>query len=129
MARIMVVDNASFMRSVLKYIMETGGHKVVGSASDGKEAIRLYSELKPDVVTMDVVMEGMDGIQVLDAIRKIDPLAKVVMVTAVGNEKKIKEAQSLGASGCIKKPFNNSEIMALISSLTQENKAGIAQKG
>lgn len=110
MANILVVDNASFMRSSLKYICEQAGHKVVGMAPDGREAIRLYKELKPDLVTMDILMEEMDGIQALEAIRKDDPAARVVMVTALGQEAKQEEAKRLGAAGYIRKPFKADEI-------------------
>ena len=110
MANILVVDNASFMRSSLKYICEQAGHKVVGTGADGREGIGLYKELKPDLVTMDILMEEMDGLQALEAIRKDDPTAKVLMVTALGQEAKQEEAKRLGAAGYIRKPFKVEDI-------------------
>lgn len=110
MANILVVDNASFMRSSLKYIMEQAGHKVVGTGADGREGIRLYKELKPDLVTMDILMEEMDGIQALEEIRKEDPNARVIMVTALGQEGKQEEAKRGGAAGYIRKPFKAEDI-------------------
>lgn len=110
MANILVVDNASFMRSSLKYICEQAGHKVVGMGADGREAIRLYKELKPDLVTMDILMEEMDGIEALAEIRREDPAAKLVMVTALGQEAKQEEAKRLGAVGYIRKPFKADDI-------------------
>lgn len=110
MATILIVDNASFMRSSLKAVCEQAGHKVVGMAADGKEAVRLYRELKPDVVTMDILMEEMDGIQALEEIKKHDTDARVVMVSAVGLEAKLEEASRLGAVGYIRKPFKSADI-------------------
>lgn len=110
MANILVVDNASFMRSSLKAVCEQAGHKVVGMAANGNEGVRLYRELRPDIVTMDILMEDMDGIQALREIRSYDPNAKVVMVSAVGLESKLEEASRLGAAGYIRKPFKYSDI-------------------
>lgn len=112
MANILVVDDAAFMRGSLKYIVETDGHKVVGTAKDGKEAIELYKKLKPDLTTMDILMKEMDGITALREIKKINPKAKVIMVTAIGLEQKEKEAKELGAAGYIRKPFKQVEIVS-----------------
>jgi len=110
MAKIMIVDDASFMRGSLKFIVENAGHNVVGTAKDGSEALALYRELKPDLVTLDILMAGTDGLWALKAIRKEDPGAKVIMVTALGQEEKQEEAQKLGAVGYIRKPFKRQEI-------------------
>ncbi len=114
MARILVVDDASFMRGSLKYIAEYEGHEVVGTAANGEEALELYRKLKPDVVTMDVLMKGMDGITALKAIKLEDPGARVIMITALGQEEKQEEARNLGASGYIRKPFKRDEVASEI---------------
>src|SRR5207302_2802761 len=111
MARILIADNASFMRSCLKYIVENAGHEVVGMAKGGKEAVELFGQLSPDVVTLDILMEGMDGIAALGAIMKEHPGAKVVMVTALGQDQVQEEARKLGSSGYIRKPFKPEEIV------------------
>ncbi len=111
MANILIVDNASFMRSSLKAVCEQAGHKVVGLAANGKEALRLYRELRPDIVTMDILMEEMDGIEALEGIKKNDPNARVIMISAVGLEAKMEEASRLGAAGYIRKPFKTAEII------------------
>ena len=111
MATVLIVDDASFMRGSLKFIVESSGHKVVGMATDGKEALKLYKRMKPDVVTLDILMKGMDGINALKGIVDEDPEAKVIMVTALGQEEKQDEARSLGASGYIRKPFKQVEIV------------------
>jgi two-component system chemotaxis response regulator CheY len=87
MARLLIVDDASFMRGSLKYIAEMSGHEVVGEGKDGKEALRLYKELRPDLVTMDILMGKTDGLWALEAIMKEYPEAKVIMVTAWARRK------------------------------------------
>ena len=111
MATILVVDDASFMRGSLKFIVENAGHEVVGMAENGKEALKLYRELRPEVVTLDILMRGTDGLTALEAIMKEDPEAKVIMVTALGQEEKQEEARRLGAYGYIRKPFKQTEIV------------------
>lgn len=111
MKTVLIVDDASFMRGSLKFIIEAAGYEVIGMAKDGSEAVELYKKFKPDVVTLDILMDGMDGITALTSIRKLDPAAKVVMITALGQEEKQKEARALGASGYIRKPFKQDEII------------------
>jgi two-component system chemotaxis response regulator CheY len=111
MATILVVDDASFMRGSLKFIVENADHEVVGMAKDGKEALELYRKLRPDVVTLDILMRGTDGLTALEAIMTEDPGAKVIMVTALGQEEKQEEARKLGACGYIRKPFKQTEIV------------------
>ena len=110
MATVLVVDDASFMRGSLKYIIETAGHEVVGTAKDGREALELYKKLNPDLVTLDILMDEMDGFSALKAINDLNPKAKVIMVTALGQEEKQTEARELGAVGYIRKPFTTGEI-------------------
>src|SRR5438132_12309541 len=111
MARILIADNASFMRSCLKYIVENAGHEVVGMAKGGQEAVALYGQLRPDLVTLDILMEGMDGITALGTIIKAHPQAKAIMVTALGQDQVQEEARKLGCSGYIRKPFKPDEIV------------------
>jgi len=111
MARILIADNASFMRSCLKYIVENAGHEVVGMAKGGQEAAELYGQLRPDLVTLDILMEGVDGIGALREIRKGHPEARVIMVTALGQDQVQEEARQLGAAGYIRKPFKPEEIV------------------
>jgi len=116
-ATILIVDDAAFMRGSLKYIVESVGHSVVGTAKDGQEALELYTKLKPDVVTLDILMKGMDGISALKAIIEEDPKAKVILVTAIGQEEKQEEARNLGACGYIRKPFKQTEIVDELKSV------------
>jgi two-component system, chemotaxis family, chemotaxis protein CheY len=118
MTTVLIVDDASFMRGSLKFIIETAGYQVIGQGKDGNEAIELYKKLKPDVVTLDILMEGMDGITALTAIKKLDPDAKVIMITALGQEEKQKEARAAGACGYIRKPFKQVEIVEEMKRVT-----------
>lgn len=111
MGRILIVDDTLFMRTLLKNILFSGGHTIVGEAENGEEAIARYQELKPDLVTMDVVMPKMNGIDALKNIRAADPNAKVVMCTAVGQEQMVKLAVKTGAKGYIVKPFQAPKVL------------------
>jgi len=111
MATILIVDDSAFMRGSLKYIVESAGHSVVATANDGKEAIKLYKKFKPDIVTLDILMSGMDGLTALAAIKKENSEAKVIIVSALGQEDKQKEARDIGAVGYMRKPFKQTEIV------------------
>ncbi|QYZ80246.1 response regulator [Methanofollis formosanus] len=111
MGTILIVDDTLFMRTLLKNILFSGGHTIVGEAENGEEAIAKYQELKPDLVTMDVVMPKKNGIEALQGIREIDPNARVVMCTAVGQEQMVKLAVKSGAKGYIVKPFQAPKVL------------------
>lgn len=119
MARIVIVDDASFMRGSLKFIVETAGHEVVGMGKDGAEALQLFNEHRPDLMTMDILMKGVDGLTALKNIREADPAARVIMVTALGQEAKEEEARKLGALGYIRKPFKQKEIVDVIEKVLE----------
>lgn len=125
MARILVVDDSMFYCLALKSILEDAGHSVVGVASNGGDALKRYAELKPDAVTLDVMMApdaaarvvpteqqtgGQEGLVVLHELRRRDPKAVVVMVTSVSDATIHSRAGALGASGFIQKPFKAVEI-------------------
>jgi len=122
MAKILVVDDASFMRGSLKYIVEDAGYEVTGMAKDGEEALKLYKELKPDLVTLDILMRGQDGLWALKAIKKEHSGAKIIMVTALGQEEMQEEARKLGAMGYIRKPFKQKEIVGEIERVLSNSK-------
>ncbi|MHC1610232.1 MAG: response regulator [Candidatus Methanospirareceae archaeon] len=111
MARILVVDDAAFMRMMLKKILNSNGHEVVGEAANGVESLEKYEQLKPDLVTMDIVMPEMDGIEATRAIIQSYPEAKIVMCTAVGQQAKVLEAMKAGARGYIVKPFQAPKVL------------------
>ena len=99
------------MRTLLKNILFSGGHTIVGEAGDGEEGDTKYKELKPDLVTMDIVMPKLNGIEALKAIKEFDPAAKIVMCTAVGQEQMVKLAIKTGAKGYIIKPFQAPKVL------------------
>lgn len=111
MATVLIVDDASFMRGSLKFIIEQAGHQVVGEASEGNEALALARRLKPQVMTLDVMMDGLDGLSTLKAVHAQVPDVLVVMVSAMGQEDKQTEARSLGAAGYIRKPFQRQDVV------------------
>jgi two-component system chemotaxis response regulator CheY len=111
MGKILIVDDTLFMRTLLKNILFSGGHTIVGEAGDGDDAVTKYRELKPDLVTMDVVMPKMNGIEALKTIRTFDAGAKVIMCTAVGQEQMVKLAIKTGAKGYIVKPFQAPKVL------------------
>ena len=116
---VLVVDDTEFMVKVLEDIFVGDGFDVVTAAS-GEEALRLYEEHLPDLVTMDVVMPGMDGIVALQRLCEIDPAAKVLMVSAVGLEAKVMEAFRLGARNYVLKPFERDKVLAAARKVLDE---------
>jgi two-component system chemotaxis response regulator CheY len=109
MGKILIVDDTLFMRTLLKNILFSGGHTIAGEAGDGEEGIAKYKELKPDLVTMDIVMPKLNGIEAL--IKEFDPSARIVMCTAVGQEQMVKLAIKSGAKGYIIKPFQAPKVL------------------
>jgi two-component system chemotaxis response regulator CheY len=114
MARILVADDASFMRMMIREIVEEDGFEVVGEASDGIEAVEQYRILQPDLVTMDIVMPRRSGIDAVRGILEIDPGACVVMCSALGQESLVREALAAGARDFIVKPFKPDAVLATL---------------
>ena len=116
MARVLIVDDAIFMRRMLSEIVRGAGHEVAGEAGDAIEAIKKYEELRPDVVTMDIVMPrqgDMDGMGALKRILEIDPAARIVMVSALGQQETVLEAIRIGAKDFIVKPFLEENVVTV----------------
>jgi two-component system chemotaxis response regulator CheY len=111
MARILVVDDAAFMRKMVGDALADGGHEVVGEAGDGVEAIAQFQALRPDLVTLDITMPGKDGLAALADIMAADPSAKVVMCSALGQESKVLDAIKLGAKDFVVKPFQPDRVV------------------
>lgn len=115
MAKILIVDDAAFMRMMIKDILTKNGFEIIGEATDGVHAIEKFKEVKPDLVTMDITMPEMDGITALKEIKKIDPNAKVIMCSAMGQQAMVIDAIQAGANDFIVKPFQNDRVLEAIN--------------
>lgn len=117
MSKVMIVDDAAFMRITIKNMLKKSPHEVVGEAENGRVAVERYKALSPDVVTMDITMPEMDGLSALKEIMSVNPAANVIMVSAMGQEAMVREAIMSGAKGFIVKPFKEDGILAAIDKL------------
>ncbi|HEY9841640.1 MAG: response regulator [Candidatus Sericytochromatia bacterium] len=113
-ARILVVDDAAFMRMMIRDILVKNGYEVAGEAANGNEAVLKYQELRPDVTTMDITMPEMDGITAVREIRKIDPNARIIMCSAMGQQAMVLDAIQAGARDFIVKPFQEDRVIDAI---------------
>lgn len=117
MPKILITDDAAFMRMMLKDILTKGGYEVVGEAVNGNEAIEKYNEFKPDLVTMDITMPQCDGITALKQIMAADAAAKVVMCSAMGQQAMVIESIQAGAKDFIVKPFQPQRVLEAVKKL------------
>jgi two-component system chemotaxis response regulator CheY len=111
MARVLIVDDAAFMRKVLGDALTGGGHEIVGECANGDEAVQLFQELRPDVVTLDITMPDKDGMAALKEILGVDPGARVIMCSALGQETKVLESIKAGAKDFVVKPFEPDRLL------------------
>jgi two-component system chemotaxis response regulator CheY len=111
MARVLVVDDAAFMRKMVSDVLTRGGHEVVGEGATGTEAVARYQELKPELTTLDITMPEKDGLEALREIVAIDPSARIIMCSALGQESKVLEAVRSGAKDFVVKPFQADRIL------------------
>lgn len=117
MAKIMVVDDAAFMRMMLKDILTKGGFEVVGEAENGLKAVEKYKELSPDLVLMDITMPELDGIGAVKQIKALDPAAKIIMCSAMGQQAMVLESIQAGAKDFIVKPFQADRIIEAVTKI------------
>ena len=120
MVKIMIVDDSKTSRRVLRNILEANEYEVVGEAANGKEAVEQYNSSRPDVVTMDITMPEMDGLEALKMIMAEDADARVIMVTAAAQKSKMLNAIKLGAFDFIQKPFEAEQIISIINKACPE---------
>ena len=112
--RVLIVDDAAFMRMMIKDILSKNGYEVVGEAENGQKAVEKFQELKPDLTTMDITMPEMDGITAVKEIQKIDANAKVIMCSAMGQQAMVIEAIQCGARDFIVKPFQPDRVLEAV---------------
>jgi two-component system chemotaxis response regulator CheY len=117
--KVLIVDDAQFMRTMLKQLIEENNYNVVGEAENGHEAIELYKELNPDLVTMDITMPDMDGIEATKSILDFDPDAKIIMCSAMGQKPMVVEALESGAKDFIVKPIQPEKVKETLSSILE----------
>lgn len=115
MKKVLIVDDAAFMRLAIKSMLEKNNFEVVGEAENGLVAITKYKELKPDIVTMDITMPKMDGIEATVEIKNIDKDATIIIISAIGQETMVKKAIIAGAKTFILKPFKEDHVMKTLA--------------
>jgi two-component system chemotaxis response regulator CheY len=120
MAKILIVDDSKTSRRFLRNMLEEAGHQIVGEAVNGQEGIDKYKQLKPDLVTMDITMPVLDGIEAVGEIMEYDADAKVIMVTAAGQKTNMVEALKRGAADFIQKPFESEVILKVVEKVLEE---------
>ncbi len=117
MAKILLVDDAAFMRMMVKDTLSKNGYTDLHEAADGLQAVEKYNELKPDLVIMDITMPNMDGLEALKTIRAADPNANIVMCSAMGQESMVIEAIKSGAKDFVVKPFKPDRILKTVQGI------------
>ena len=118
MAKILIVDDSRTSRKMLRNILESNGHEIVDEAVNGQEGVQKFQDLKPDVVTLDITMPIVDGVEALKMIKALKPDSKVIMVTAAGQKNKMIECIKAGANEFLTKPFEQQEIVDLINKMS-----------
>ena len=117
MAKILIVDDAAFMRMMIKDILTKNGYEVVAEAANGVEAVELYKSHQPDLVTMDITMPEMDGIEAVKQIKAVNPAAKVIMCSAMGQHSMVMDAIKAGANDFIVKPFQADRVLEAVKKI------------
>lgn len=121
MTKVLIVDDAAFMRMAIRKVLERNGFEIAGEAENGRVGVEKYFECQPDIVTMDITMPEMTGIEALKKIREIDNKAKIIMISAMGQESMVKEAILSGAKSFIVKPFKEEHIVNTLTKVAAGN--------
>lgn len=120
MASILIIDDSRTSRKVLKELVKEAGHTVVGEAENGEEGLLKFKQLRPDIVTLDITMPVMNGLEALACIKKEDPNVKVIMITAAGQKEKIVQAIKYGADEFIAKPYEQEQLIDTIRRMAED---------
>ncbi|PKM96410.1 MAG: hypothetical protein CVU84_01470 [Firmicutes bacterium HGW-Firmicutes-1] len=120
MAKVLIVDDSMVMRNNIEYIFLEAGHEIVGKASDGKQATVLYKELQPDIVTMDISMPIMNGVDAVTQIIEIDPEARIIMISALNQKQMLFEAINRGAKHYVLKPVETKSLLKIVNQVLSE---------
>lgn len=119
MKTVLIVDDIPFVRQTLKQILQEARYQVVGEAGDGQEALQMYAKLRPDIVTMDIVMPRLGGIEAARKILKLHKDARILIISAMGQESLVMEAINVGARDFILKPFSAADVIKALDRITQ----------
>lgn len=119
MANILIVDDSKTSRKILRGILEGAGHTIIGEGINGEDGFLKYKELHPDIVTLDITMPTMDGIEALQILKKEDENAKIIMITALGQKEKMIQAIKFGASEFITKPFEDEDVVRAVNKVLE----------
>ncbi len=114
MARLMIVDDSNYLRATIRAAFEAAGHEVVAEADNGEDAVAIYAKIRPDVVTMDIIMPKGNGLQAITQIMEFDQDARIIVITALGHEPMIRKALSFGALNFVIKPAEPEEILEAV---------------
>ena len=117
MVKIMIVDDSNYLRATLRAAFEKAGYEVIAEASNGTEAVETYAKVRPDVVTMDIVMPETNGLQAISQIMQFDKEARIVVITALGHEPMVRKALSFGALNFVIKPADTDEVLQAVDSV------------
>jgi two-component system chemotaxis response regulator CheY len=112
--RVLIVDDANFIRMIVKNILVPNGYEIAGEATNGDEAVRMYEKVKPDLVTMDITMREKNGLQAAREIMAKDPNARIVMITALGQEKMLIDSFKIGVKDFVVKPFKPERLLTAV---------------
>ena len=121
--RILVVDDLEFMRTLIRDILENGGHEIVAEAADGRQALLLRRAWKPDLTLMDISMPRMDGLDALKRMKMEDPQSRIVMCSSLGDQERILEAIRLGAADYVVKPFRKERLLSAVRKAGEMNES------
>ncbi|AQS10024.1 chemotaxis protein CheY [Clostridium saccharobutylicum] len=118
--KILIVDDSPMIHALIKRALENDGFTICGSGKNGNDGVEKYKELSPDIVTMDITMPVMDGLEASKEIMSINPKAKIVMLSAMGDEEIIETANQIGINYIIKKPFNKEELLDVLKKVLED---------
>lgn len=116
-ATVLIVDDALFMRNILRGIMQEKGYRIIGEAASGIEALRKLHDISPDIITLDIILPDANGLDLLESILSLSPASRVVICSAIGQEPVIQKALELGAKAFLQKPFTPEKVIEVLSSL------------
>jgi two-component system chemotaxis response regulator CheY len=120
MAKILIVDDSLLLRNIIKNQLSANGYEIVGEAKNGEEAVKMYQSLSPDVVTMDITMDGMNGLEAAEKILSGDTSAKIIMVSALGEDEIMSKAIRLGVKDFIVKPFVPERLISAVKKVVSK---------